>query len=87
MEIKHLASKPSKFTITYPSIWMPKLSSTVSLKSFPLPLWKAAFNLLSKYPLFDKYKSQNPVNMVKIAQKLLNYVSTNMDNSEIVQYV
>ncbi len=37
--------------------------------------------------LFDKYKSQNPVNMVKIAQKLLNYVSTNMDNSEIVQYV
>lgn len=37
--------------------------------------------------LFDKYKSQNPVNMVKIAKKLLNYVSTNMDNAEILQYV
>lgn len=37
--------------------------------------------------LFDKYKSQNPVNMVKIAKKLLHYVSTNMDNAEILQYV
>lgn len=37
--------------------------------------------------LFDKYKSQNPVNMVKIANKLLKYVSTNMDNKEILQYV
>lgn len=37
--------------------------------------------------LFDKYKSQNPVKMVKIAQKLLHYVSTNLDNSEILQYI
>lgn len=37
--------------------------------------------------LFDKYKSLNPVKMVKIAQKLLGYVSTNLDNSEILAYV
>lgn len=37
--------------------------------------------------LFDKYKSQNPVKMVKIAQKLLHYVSTNLDNSEILKYI
>lgn len=37
--------------------------------------------------LFEKYKSKNPVEMVKIAKKLLGYVSTNLDNTEILTYV
>jgi len=37
--------------------------------------------------LFDKYKSQNPMQMMKIAQKLLEYVSTNLDNAEILEYI
>lgn len=37
--------------------------------------------------LFEKYKSQNPVEMVKIAKKLLGYVSTNLNNTEILSYV
>ncbi len=37
--------------------------------------------------LFDKYKKKNPVEMIKIAQKLLSYVSTNLDNGEILRYI
>lgn len=37
--------------------------------------------------LFEKYKSKNPVEMVKIAKKLLGYVSTNLDNTQILTYV
>jgi len=37
--------------------------------------------------LFDKYKSKNPAEMLKLAQKLLGYVSTNLDNAKILEYI
>lgn len=37
--------------------------------------------------IFDKYKSQNVVNMVSIATELLSYVTTNLTKTDIVSYI
>lgn len=37
--------------------------------------------------IFDKYKNQNIVNMISIANELLSYVTTNMSKSEMISYL
>lgn len=37
--------------------------------------------------VFDKYKAQNPVEMIKVASSLLDYVTTNLDKGQIINYM